>query len=520
MRLSDSRNLPDIVIGSGPGGVLAASALLERGRTVLMLDAGYTLERQAVALRDRLGRLEPDQWPPSDREHLGRVRRSEHSDSMRLFGSDFLFRTPANAAQWGVDEDTHGLRPSFAQGGLSNGWGASVMPYRQADIGNWPVTIAQLDPHYRHVARVAHVTGHDDRLAELFPVLADIPRRSLPVSRQARELVSRLELKAESLAQRGVRFGLARHAVQDNCRACGQCLHGCPYRLIFNAGQALESLLAHPRFEYRSGAIATRFSEQGGAVNVSWGEDQIAGRRLFIAAGVLPTARLVLRSLDATDRPVRLLDSAHCYLPTLHRWSAGDPAREPIHTLSQAFIEIDDPAVDPHLCHAQVYTWNDTFAADMGQRFGPFAPPAAPLIHLLSRRLLVAQTFLHSDSSGSISLTLDRAGNLRSAAVPNPATEPAMTKAARAVGRALGAAGVIPLHRLRRSGRIGTSFHCGGTFPMRSAPRGLETDVWGRPAGLERVHIVDASVFPSIPATTITFTVMANAHRIASGSPA
>jgi choline dehydrogenase-like flavoprotein len=50
---------------------------------------------------------------------------------------------------------------------------------------------------------------------------------------------------------------------------------------------------------------------------------------------------------------------------------------------------------------------------------------------------------------------------------------------------------------------------------MRENPQVLETDVLGRPAGLRRVHLVDASVFPSIPATTITFSAMANAHRIA-----
>jgi hypothetical protein len=32
---------------------------------------------------------------------------------------------------------------------------------------------------------------------------------------------------------------------------------------------------------------------------------------------------------------------------------------------------------------------------------------------------------------------------------------------------------------------------------------------------LRRVHLVDASVLPSVPATTITLGVMANAHRIA-----
>ena len=33
-----------------------------------------------------------------------------------------------------------------------------------------------------------------------------------------------------------------------------------------------------------------------------------------------------------------------------------------------------------------------------------------------------------------------------------------------------------------------------------------------------RIHLVDGAVFPSVPATTFTLTVMANAHRIASES--
>jgi choline dehydrogenase-like flavoprotein len=38
----------------------------------------------------------------------------------------------------------------------------------------------------------------------------------------------------------------------------------------------------------------------------------------------------------------------------------------------------------------------------------------------------------------------------------------------------------------------------------------------GRLHGHERVHLVDSSVLPSIPATTFTYAVMANASRIAS----
>jgi choline dehydrogenase-like flavoprotein len=50
---------------------------------------------------------------------------------------------------------------------------------------------------------------------------------------------------------------------------------------------------------------------------------------------------------------------------------------------------------------------------------------------------------------------------------------------------------------------------------MSSEPQPGQTDALGRPHGLERVHLVDSSVFPSIPATTITLSVMANAYRIA-----
>lgn len=51
---------------------------------------------------------------------------------------------------------------------------------------------------------------------------------------------------------------------------------------------------------------------------------------------------------------------------------------------------------------------------------------------------------------------------------------------------------------------------------MQEKPGNLQTDILGRPQGLNHMHVVDATTFPSVPATTITLTVMANAHRIAS----
>lgn len=62
----------------------------------------------------------------------------------------------------------------------------------------------------------------------------------------------------------------------------------------------------------------------------------------------------------------------------------------------------------------------------------------------------------------------------------------------------------------------GQGSHIGGIFPMSRNPTPNEVDLMGRPSGYERLHIVDSSVLPTIAAPTITFTVMANAHRIGS----
>jgi choline dehydrogenase-like flavoprotein len=43
---------------------------------------------------------------------------------------------------------------------------------------------------------------------------------------------------------------------------------------------------------------------------------------------------------------------------------------------------------------------------------------------------------------------------------------------------------------------------------------GDTADLLGRPVGVERIHVIDSSVLPSIPAGAITFTIMANAVRI------
>jgi len=52
---------------------------------------------------------------------------------------------------------------------------------------------------------------------------------------------------------------------------------------------------------------------------------------------------------------------------------------------------------------------------------------------------------------------------------------------------------------------------------MRENPiEDTETNLLGNPKDWNNIHVIDSSVFPSLPATTIGLLSMANASRIAS----
>lgn len=507
----------DVVIGSGPSGVAAATALLARGRQVLMLDGGKGLEADRATARDRLAAQDPANWSATDRAAWQAPQFATPPGQIRRHGSDFAME-PA-VATFAEGADAFLLRSSRAGGGLSNLWGSALLPYRASDMAGWPVSADDLAPHYLAVAGFLPVSGRRDDLQSLFPVPDMAGRAALPPSPQAERLLDRLGRAHDALAALGITAGQARQAVAPGCRLCGQCLHGCPWRLIWSAGAEVDKLRQNPNFTHRSGAIVTALREDANAVtlHLATGET-LAAKRAFLGAGVLESARILLASGLATSLDLR--DSAHGFLPFLHRWSAPRrPDRGAFHTLPQVFAELNAPDLSPFSLHAQLYTWNEFFEADLVQTYARRLPGSAPFFRALARRLIVAQIFLHSDQSATARLTLAADGRLKAAVLPNPATCPTFDAGARSFGRGLRAAGLTALTPARRLNPPGSSFHAGATLPMARNPESGQSDILGRPLGLRRLHLIDASSLPAIPATTITLSVMANAHRIGSLAP-
>jgi choline dehydrogenase-like flavoprotein len=525
-------SLPFVIVGSGPAGVSAAYSLLRKGLPVTMLDVGYRLEPGHQELLDRLAGSPPEHWQDAD---LAALRRGTDPDVKGLpkklaYGSSYPYRVPEDLVVY----ERRGAETlaSHALGGLSNAWGANVLPFDDSDLAGWPIGAADLDPYYRAVFTFVDLSAHEDRLSRRFPLHTDRPRPLHP-SRQARALMADLEAHREALARRGFEYGYSRLAVRTEpkdggagCAYCGLCLYGCPYGLIYSSAHSLPELREFPRFQYVPGVYVERIEESARGVTAharrveAGSAETFPAERVFLGCGTYSTSKIVLESLGATGREILVRDSQYFLAPLLRWRSEHRVASERLHTLSQVCLELADRAISDHPIHMLIYTYNDLYARALEKLGGRLVRPLRPVVEWLLARLLIVQGYLHSGDSRSIAMRVERrAGSPRAHVVlegrPNPRTAPVLRKVLAGLRGAAGALRGLVVPGLTHVSPPGKSYHVGASLPMRQSPGELECDRLGRPGGLSRTHVIDASCFTTIPAVNLTLTVMANAYRIA-----
>jgi choline dehydrogenase-like flavoprotein len=519
-----------VVIGSGPAGVAAAQALCDAGCHVTVLDAGGRIEAGQRDVFDALAQSEPEGWEP---ELAQRARGAfpvglKHVPLKPSYGS--LFPYALEDPDLPVVREGAETLPSLAYGGLSNSWGASVLPFRQRDLDAWPISLADLAPHYEAVLRFVPVAAEPDELSELVPLYSDSPG-VLRRGPQTERVLGHLRRHAPALSRAGFAFGASRLAVATaeedsrHCRYGGLCLHGCPYGSVYNAAHTLEALVRAGRVEYRGGVYVDRLSEAGDSVRVDFHRrrrpterGELTASRVLVACGSLSSTRLVLESLGHARFSRRLQDSQYFVVPMLTARAAPVSVATQGNTLAQVFVELEDARVSAHTVHLQLYGYNDVLLSAVAGRLPLSAARLERLLAPVLGRMVVIQGFLHSADSPGLAVESDAEGGIR---IVGDDVGPAVARVKRVVRRLTANArllGMVPLPGLVQVGRPGKGNHLGGSLPMRREPGDLETDTLGRPRGWKRVHVVDAAVFPSFPATTVTLSVMANAHRIATAA--
>jgi ferredoxin len=524
-----------IIIGSGSAAAGAALALSRRDNLeITVIDIGLQLENDRQKLVDSLASSSLEEWDPETIEHISKQPEASANPGgipeKRVFGSDYPFR---NVGQLGGLSAVNGAATpliSSAYGGFSNVWGSQVMPFTDPSFQSWPVSAAAMRRHYETILGHIPFAGEEDDLAARFPLMR--PAAPLPsMSPRSQRVLNAYQQHRSSLNDRGITMGKARLALNAaECVRCGMCMTGCPYGLIYSAAQTFDALRRTNKVNYLSGFLATKIIEEADQVTITTKEigtgreRRFVADRVYVACGAMGTTRLVANSLGLFDVDLPMLESRQFILPFLSRRATEDPRDKRDFTLNQfnMIVAPEEGSVDISTLH--FYTFNTAFIEGL-----PSALRARMVERLqvqLLRRLTVAFGYLPSWNSTQLRIRVgSQPGDLDLPEfdISGGSTPSGQGEMLRAVllrllrsARVLDLYPVIPMLRLAAAGK---SYHWGGSFPhMTNGSTIFSSDSLGRAGSWKRTHLVDASVFPTVPAMTYGLTVMANAHRIASES--
>lgn len=502
-----------------------ANALMRRGVKPVIIDFGLTDREDKSALIGELASVSPSEWNFDIKNKLfSNPTLMQQSIPQKLaFGSDYFYGKSIPHAE--VRFETASPPFSYAQGGLSAGWGAAVLPPDDCDIADWPVKNAQLAPYFKQVLEALPYSTVNDGLAQHFPLYSE-NYDAIALKRGNERLLRALTQAAHKFKEGEVVFGQARLLTRASsqggvlgCQYCGECMSGCVYGCIYKATHTLDNLVHQNKVEYQSGVLVDSLEETNGKVAVR--AIDAHGKavtyifdRVFLAAGATNSTRIILKSKKIFDRDVVMLSTSGFVVPML-RFGSLKPTWPNANTQAGLFFEYKARALSNHWVHTQLSVANE-FVYEILKIKNINGGLLAWLKKKAIEHLVVAHCNLHSNHSNGYTLQLKENGTLYST-IQNLSGPPHAHRLAKRVLSELGKKfGCYALGALARHNIRGGSFHVGGTLPMRSNPEtDLDTNLLGNPKDWQRVHVVDSSLFPSLPGTTIGLVVMANAARIA-----
>jgi cholesterol oxidase len=300
-----------VVVGSGFGGSVMAYRLAQAGMSVCLLERGKRYPPGSFARSPR--EMKDNFWDPGGGKHgLFQVWSFEGIDGIvasGLGGGSLIY---ANVL---IRKDEHWFVRRRQDGGYDP----------------WPVTRAELDPHYDRVEQML--------AARPYP-FDKHPYRDTPKTRAFQEAAQRAGLDW-SLPNLGITFGSSadnpipgepirdangrttdnlHHRMRSTCRLCGECDIGCNYgsknTLDYNYLDQAHRLGAELRDGCEVQAVAPR---EGGGFVVEYVEHdvdstggaadrtpqpriEITSNRLILAAGTFGTTYLLLKNRDRFPR--------------------------------------------------------------------------------------------------------------------------------------------------------------------------------------------------------------------------
>ncbi len=533
-----------LIVGSGASGIHFALSLLKKGYHVTVLDVGWQKPEPAnptdhwktlkANLTDPVGyflgkNFEAAVLPGEGDEYLTKYYGFPPSKS-------HVFMLPD-----GFKYEAHGFIPilSFAQGGLAEAWTGGAYPFNDDDLKQFPFKYQDIKPYYSEVARRIGLIGVDDDLARFFPlhenllaplqldvsstyIMQEYQKHRLEINRRLKCYLGRSRVTTQSVDTPD----------RKACTYCGRCLWGCPTESLYTPSLTLKECLRHPNFQYLPGMLVKYFRyDKNGHVTCIVAESladhlarEFSADRYVLAAGALASSKIFMTSIyQATGEFIKLfglMDNRQILVPFINLKMLGktyDPESYQYHQLAIGFNLSNRPE---EYIHGQITTLKTALSHPVIQNVPFDQNTAIKVFRNVRSGLGVVNINLFDRRRETNFLTLredPETGETRLAInyTPMEQENQLIKESIRRIKQVLWKLTCIVPPGMIQIRPSGASVHYSGILPMSETPAPHHVSKYCQSHDFENLFIVDGSTMPFLPAKNITFTLMANAVRVA-----
>ena len=287
----------------------------------------------------------------------------------------------------------------------------------------------------------------------------------------------------------------------NKCVGCGECLSGCTYGSIFDAGNFFDKYLAQKLIKRQDFFVEKIVLTTGNVElhGLSGGKTQKVEcfDEIHLCAGAIGTPAILLRSNLIPERKLKILDSQVFFFMGLKKFKKNHSS---LFALSQ--ITISSNSSKNIEFKASLYRSNKDIRSRASQVIKKVTKLQILLPKFIDNFLFVGIGFLNSNQSGFLEIVEENEEiilNTRKAKKENARS------AVRSIRKFLLSKKMFVFPALLEMPSPGLGFHSGGALSLNSEL----VDDYGRLRFDTRVRISDVSILKSIPAGPHTFSSMA-----------
>jgi choline dehydrogenase-like flavoprotein len=360
----------------------------------------------------------------------------------------------------------------------------------------------------------------------------------LDLDEHSTQLMSRYGVVRERLNSLACHLGRSRVATlsrdmgdRRSCEYLGRCIWGCPIGALYTPSMTIEACQRFNSFEYLEGLYVERFGfDEDRRIRTVTVREVDGGERrdlpvdhLVLAAGALASSRIFLESMRAGlgESPVLtgLMDNRQVLVPFVNVKRLGaeyDADSYQYHQLALG-LECDRPE---HYVHGQITTLTTAQVHPVLQSIPMDFRTAGWVFRNARAALGLVNLNFHDFRRPDCRLALgptsgDGEPPLSIAYSPDAGQEAHVSRALKRLKKALRTLGCFVVPGTEHIRPMGASVHYSGTIPISDKPEPLTTSRDGLSRDFQNLTLVDGTTFPFLPAKNLTFTLMANAARIA-----